>query len=72
MIKVKEKLIISVNKNLIELIKNTDMAELCITSAAEIIETTSNETTVQTKKAEGEKCPVCWKINKDGCARHPN
>ena len=65
-------LIISLNKNLIELIKNTDMAELCITSAAEIIETTSNETTVQTKKAEGEKCPVCWKINKDGCERHPN
>ena len=57
-------LIISLNKNLIELIKNIDMAELCITSTAELIETTSNETTAQTKKAEGEKCAVCWKITK--------
>ena len=65
-------LIISLNKNLIELIKNIDMAELCITSAAEIIETTNNETTAQTKKAKGEKCSVCWKITKNGCARHPN
>ena len=65
-------LIINLNKNLIELIKNIDMAELCITSAAEIIETTNNETTAQTKKAEGEKCSVCWKITKNGCARHPN
>ena len=65
-------LIISLNKNLIELIKNIDMAELCITSTAELIETTSNETTAQTKKAEGEKCAVCWKITKNGCARHSN
>jgi len=65
-------LIISLNKNLIELIKNIDMAELCITSAAEIIKTSSHETTAQTKKAEGKKCVVCWKINKDGCARHSN
>ena len=65
-------LIISLNKNLIELIKNIDMAELCITSTAELIETTSNETTAQTKKAEGEKCAVCWKITKNGCERHSN
>jgi isoleucyl-tRNA synthetase len=63
-------LIISLNKNLIELIKNIDMAELCITSTAELIETTSNETTAQTKKAEGEKCSVCWKISKNKCERH--
>ena len=25
---------------------------------------------VVTTKAEGKKCPVCWKINKDGCERH--
>ena len=25
---------------------------------------------VETKKAEGQKCPVCWKIYKDKCPRH--
>ena len=25
---------------------------------------------VNTVKAEGQKCPVCWKINKHGCERH--
>ena len=25
---------------------------------------------VNTVKAEGQKCPVCWKINKNGCERH--
>ena len=25
---------------------------------------------VITKKAKGEKCPVCWKIFKDICERH--
>ena len=25
---------------------------------------------VNTLKAEGNKCPVCWKINKDKCERH--
>ena len=25
-----------------------------------------------TKKAEGNKCPVCWKISKIKCERHSN
>ena len=29
------------------------------------------EVNVETIKAEGQKCPVCWKINKNGCERHP-
>ena len=64
-------LTINLNKNLSKLVKNIDMAELCITSVVEITQTTNDEMTVQTKKAEGEKCPICWKINKDGCKRHP-
>ena len=28
------------------------------------------EIIVETKKAEGEKCSVCWKIKKDKCERH--
>ena len=27
---------------------------------------------VETNKAEGEKCPVCWKINIKSCERHKN
>ena len=26
---------------------------------------------VETKKALGNKCSVCWKIRKDPCERHP-
>ena len=29
-----------------------------------------NPIKVNTVKAEGQKCPVCWKINKNGCERH--
>ena len=27
---------------------------------------------VETKKATGEKCPVCWKISEKPCSRHAN
>ena len=49
---------------------NTDFSELCITSEAKIKKSTLDEVIVETFKAEGEKCPVCWKINKNGCQRH--
>ena len=26
---------------------------------------------VETKKASGNKCPICWKISVDPCERHP-
>ena len=29
-----------------------------------------DEIEVETKKAKGEKCPVCWKINSTPCERH--
>ena len=59
------------SKKLFEITKNINFAELCITSYAKIEKTEVNEVTVETIKAEGKKCPVCWKINKDGCERHP-
>ena len=31
----------------------------------------SKEINVETAKAEGNKCPVCWKVSKDKCVR-PN
>ena len=62
---------IKVSEKLFNLTNDTDFSELCITSIAKIEKSTLNEITVETTKAEGEKCPVCWKINKDGCERHP-
>ena len=35
-----------------------------------IIDTDSEEIKVITKKAAGDKCPVCWKISKKPCSRH--
>ncbi len=62
---------INLNQKLIEFTKDVDFAELCITSSVEICKSNKEEVTVITKKAEGTKCPVCWKINKDICERHP-
>tara|TARA_Y100000389_G_C17222066_1_gene393817 strand:- start:151 stop:696 length:546 start_codon:yes stop_codon:yes gene_type:complete len=61
---------ISLNEELFEITKNTNFSELCITSDAKIEKTDSDEVSVITFKAEGKKCPVCWKINKNGCKRH--
>ncbi len=63
---------IKINKNLYEKAKNFDFAELCITSEAELIkdDSISDEVFVETYKAEGEKCKVCWKIKKGKCERH--
>ena len=51
-------LLINLNDRLIELTKNVDFSELCITSSAKIEKTQSEEIAVTTIKAEGEKCSV--------------
>ena len=53
--------------------KNYDFSEICITSSAKITKTKEKQNFIKviTVKAEGQKCPVCWKINKKGCERHP-
>ena len=63
---------IKLKKELYDLAKNFDFAEICITSGAELIldNNISDEVLVETFKAEGEKCKVCWKIRKDKCERH--
>jgi len=63
-------LTISLGKKELEFIKKIDLAELCITSSAKIIEGNNEQIQVETKKAEGNKCPICWKIHKDKCPRH--
>ena len=65
-------LIINLDQKLIELTKDINFSELCITSGAKIQKNDSKEIIVETNKAEGKKCPVCWKINRDQCERHPN
>jgi len=64
-------LIINLNKNLYEISNNIDFAELCITSSAVVEKSNSENIIAETVKAEGNKCPVCWKINKEKCERHP-
>ncbi|MDA9853779.1 isoleucine--tRNA ligase [Candidatus Pelagibacter sp.] len=61
---------IIIDKKLENIIKNVDFSELCITSKAQIIFKEKLEPSVETKKAKGLKCPVCWKISEDPCARH--
>jgi len=60
---------INLDKKLNEISKDVDFSELCITSSAEVSYLESSETNVQTTKAEGSKCQVCWKITKDACTR---
>ena len=38
---------------------------------ATVKKATTEEIVVKTTKAEGNKCKVCWKINKNQCDRHP-
>ncbi len=62
---------IQLNKKFKEITKNIDFSELCITSKAKVDYTDDVETKAITSKAEGSKCPVCWKISETTCPRHP-
>ena len=61
---------IQLNDKNMELVQNVDLSELCITSSVEIEKINSEEIVVDTKKAEGDKCQVCWKISSKPCLRH--
>ena len=60
---------IQLDKKLESITKNMDFSELCITSKAEISFKENFESSVQTIKAKGTKCTLCWKINENGCHR---
>ena len=66
------KIKIKLKKELYELSKNFDFSEICITSGADLYkdDSISDEVLVETFKAEGEKCDICWKIKKGKCERH--
>ena len=61
---------IELDKKSLDLIEGIDLSEICITSSVEIKKEPSEKIHVETNKAEGEKCPVCWKISLDPCKRH--
>ena len=61
---------INLDKKNLNLVKFVDLAELCITSSVEVVESNNDQIFVETTKANGEKCPVCWKINPNKCPRH--
>ena len=65
-------ILIKLKEELYNLAKMEDLSEICITSSASIVADDKIESDIQvfTEKAEGSKCPVCWKINKDNCKRH--
>ena len=64
------KIKINLDKKLTEITRNIDFSEICITSGAEVIYSENIETSVQSIKAEGSKCPVCWKIFEKACPKH--
>jgi len=63
-------LIVKLNNEDQKFLKNIDLSELCITSSVKIENSDTNEIIVETSKATGEKCPVCWKISIIPCERH--
>ena len=63
-------LIVKINNKYKKLTADMDLSELCITSKAEIVYIDNLDLEVETKKASGDKCPVCWKVSVDPCIRH--
>jgi len=63
---------IKLKKNYYNIAKNNDFSEICITSLASVTQDDKMEEDIQVicKKAEGTKCPVCWKISKTNCKKH--
>jgi len=60
---------ISLNEKLFEISKNIDFSELCITSKFTVKKIDSNEIIVKSKKADGKKCSICWKVTSEKCKR---
>ena len=61
---------IRLDKEKFKIFSDIDFAELCITSNAQIEQREDNKISVETFKAEGTKCPLCWKIRVSPCLRN--
>ncbi len=62
---------IQLNQKYKDIVGNMDLSELCIVSKANVNFDDQLDILVETKKASGNKCSVCWKIRKDPCERRP-
>ena len=62
---------IKLNEKYKDIISKIDLSELCIVSKTQINFDEGSDILVETKKALGDKCPVCWKISVEPCERHP-
>ena len=54
---------IQLDQKLKNTIDGIDFSEICITSNAEVSFKEDSEIIVETFKAKGNKCSICWKIN---------
>ena len=63
-------LIIELDDKNFDKFKDINFSEICITSDAIVKKSSNNKINVTTIKAEGTKCPVCWKIKTTPCDRH--
>ncbi len=61
---------IKLNEKYKDIISKIDLSELCIVSKTQINFDEGSDILVETKKAPGDKCPVCWKISVEPCERH--
>ncbi len=61
---------IKLNEKYKDIISKIDLSELCIVSKTQINFDEGSDILVETKKAQGDKCPVCWKISVEPCERH--
>ncbi len=62
---------IQLNEKYKEIVGDMDLSELCIVSKTVVNFDNQSDILVETKKASGNKCSVCWKIREDPCERHP-
>ncbi|WP_440618983.1 isoleucine--tRNA ligase [Candidatus Pelagibacter sp. HIMB1493] len=60
---------IQLSNKLESVCKNIDFSELCITSKASVTYKKDTDTVVETLKAKGTKCEMCWKIKEEKCSR---
>ena len=63
-------LIVDLSQECLSIVKNIDLAELCITSSYTLNKSNNDEISVVTEKAAGNKCPICWKVSTQPCPRH--
>ena len=62
-------ILIHINEKKFNLLEGLDLEEYFITSKATKIKGTKNELKIIVKKANGKKCPRCWKILENKCLR---